>query len=192
MRPLNAKTEPTLLKNLPTSLPNLSPPQPTTLKIAPQIASESKETRRCFRCQGHGHIASECLNKRVITLPNTKHPLRLNGGKKEVYLNEALEEVEKDLVVVRVALSCLATQEGNEQWAAIFHTRCTIGGKVRSLIIDGDSYMNAASKTLVEELKLTTLHHPLTYTIQWPNQGKGIQVSCHCLVSSSIGKSYKD
>ena len=116
---------------------------------------------------------------------------------KEIYLNKALEEVvegpdEGELLVVRRALCGLATQEGNEQWAAIFHTRCTIGGKVRSLIIDGDSYMNAASKTLVEKLKLTTLHHPLTYTIQWPNQGKGIQVSCHCLVSSSIGKSYKD
>ena len=60
---------------------------------------------------------------------------------KEVYLNESLEEIvegpdEGELLVVRRALSGLFTQEGNEQREAIFHTRCTIGGKVCSLIID--------------------------------------------------------
>jgi len=36
------------------------------------------------------------------------------------------------------------------------------------------------------------LHTPFPYTIQWLNQGKGIQVSSRCLVSLSIGKNYKD
>jgi len=48
-------------------------------------------------------------------------------------LSEALEAVvegpdEGKLLVVRRALSGLATQEENEQREAIFHTRCTIGG----------------------------------------------------------------
>ena len=25
---------------------------------------------KCFKCQGRGHIASECVNKRVIMFPN--------------------------------------------------------------------------------------------------------------------------
>ena len=25
---------------------------------------------KCFKCQGRGHIASECVNKRVIMLPD--------------------------------------------------------------------------------------------------------------------------
>ena len=52
--------------------------------------------------------------------------------------------------------------------------------------------MNIASKTLLEKLKLRTSHHPSSCTIEWLNQGKSIQVSCHCLVSLSIGKNYKD
>jgi len=73
-------------------------------------------------------------------------------------LNEALEEVVEgldkgELLVVRRALSGLATQKGNEQREAIFLTRCTIGGKVCSFVINRGSCTNVASKTLVEKLK---------------------------------------
>jgi len=116
---------------------------------------------------------------------------------KEVYLNESLEEIvegpdEGELLVVRRALSGLFTQEGNEQREAIFHTRCTIRGKVCSLIIDGGSCTNVASKALVDKLKLTASPHPSSCTIQRLNQGKGIHVSSRCLVSLSIRKNYKD
>ena len=49
-----------------------------------------------------------------------------------------------------------------------------------------------ASKTLVEKLKLAVSPHPSPYTIQWLNQGKGLQISSRCLLSFSIGKNYKD
>ena len=91
-----------------------------------------------------------------------------------------------------MALSGLATQEGNEQIEAIFHTRCTIGGKVCSFIIDGGSCTNVVSKTLVDKLKCMISPHPSPYTIQSLNQWKGIHVSSHCLLSLSIGKNYKD
>jgi len=45
---------------------------------------------------------------------------------------------------------------------------------------------------MVDKLKLSVSPHPSPYTIQWLNQGKGIQVSSHCLISLSIGKNYKD
>ena len=52
--------------------------------------------------------------------------------------------------------------------------------------------MNVASQKLVEKLKLVATPSPSPYTIQWLNQGKGIQVSSCCLASLSNGKTYKD
>jgi len=63
-------------------------------------------------------------------------------GKKELYLNEALEEVEEgldegELLVIRRALSGLASQDEFKQRESIFHIRCTVGGKVCSLSLMG-------------------------------------------------------
>jgi len=115
----------------------------------------------------------------------------------EVCLVENVEEVEEgpnkgELLVIRRALSGFTTQDDMEQRGAIFHTRCTVGGKVRSLIIDGGSCANVASKTMVDKLKLMVTPHPKPYTIQWLNQGNGMQISSRCLLPLSIGKNYKD
>ena len=64
-------------------------------------------------------------------------------GEKEVCLNDFVEEVEEglddgELLVIRRALSGLTSQDGLKQRETIFHTRCTVGGKVCSLIIDGE------------------------------------------------------
>jgi len=58
--------------------------------------------------------------------------------------------------------------------------------------INGGSYTNVASTTLVEKLKIKAEAHPQPYSIQWLNQSKGLQVSHRCLISFSIGKSYYD
>ena len=115
---------------------------------------------------------------------------------KEVYLGENIEEVEEgpdegEMLVIRRALSGFAIQDDMKQREAIFHTRYTVGGKVCSLIIDGRSCANVAANTMVERLKLEITPHPMPYTIQWLNQGKGIHISSHCLVPLSIGKSYR-
>jgi len=112
-------------------------------------------------------------------------------------LAENVEEVEEgpdkaELLVIRRALSGFATQDDMKQREAIFHTRCTVEGKVCSLIIDGGSCANVASKIMVDKLKLTVTPHPKPYTIQWLNQGKGMQISSRCLISLSIGNNYKD
>jgi len=84
----------------------------------------------------------------------------------EVCLAGNVEEVEKgldegELLVIRRALSGFATQDDMEQREAIFHTRCTVGGKVCSLIIDS----NVASIAMMDKLKLTVMPHPKPYTI---------------------------
>ena len=109
-------------------------------------------------------------------------------GDKGIFLTENLKEFEEgpnegEILVVRKALSGLATPENQEQRKAIFHTRCTVGGKICSMIIDGGSYTNIVSKTLVGKLKLPTIPYPSSYTIQWLNQGKCIQISSKYLVS---------
>jgi len=73
----------------------------------------------------------------------------------------------------------------------IFHMRCNVGGKHCSPIINRGC-TNVASKAMVEKLKFSASPHLSPYTNQWLKQGKGIHVSCCCLVSLSIGKNYKD
>ena len=69
---------------------------------------------------------------------------------KEVCLNDYVKEVEEgpdegELLVIRRALSSLALEDGLDQRATTFHTRCTMEGKVCSLIIGGGSCANVAS-----------------------------------------------
>jgi len=104
-----------------------------------------------------------------------------------------VEEVDKgELLVHRQTLSGLKGPNNDEQRETIFHTRCTIKGRVCSLIVDGGSCINVASTTLVDKLKLKTESHPHPYLIQWLNHGKGLRVSSRCLLALSIGKNYVD
>jgi len=112
-------------------------------------------------------------------------------------MTKALVEVKEgpnkgEMLLIRRALSGIASQHDMGQRDTIFHTWCTVKGKVCSLIIDGGSCANVAFKTFVEKLKLSVSPHPSPYTIQWLNQGKGLQISSRCLLSFSIGKNYKD
>ena len=47
-----------------------------------------------------------------------------------------------------------------EQRLNIFHSRCTVQGKVCSLIIDRGNYANVASLSMVEKLNLQAITHP--------------------------------
>ena len=188
-----------------TPRPQAPPPprsNPSNAQNTPQRnPPKPEDRRRCFRCQGLGHIASECPNKRIVTLAEFQASFKGLDGENEEQeehgSKESLEEVEEgpdegELLVIRRALSGLASQDELEQRDSIFHTRCTMGGKVCSLIIDGRSCANVASQSMVDKLKLSMTPHPKPYTIQWLNQSKGLQMSSRCLLSLSIGKTYKD
>ena len=147
-------------------------------------------TRRCFKCQGLGHIASECPNRKVITLAEWRaiDEQEKEGeieGETEEEHEESQEEVEEEadegemLVLRRVLNGQKSTKD--EQRENIFHTRCTVQGKVCSLIIDGGSCANVVSLTMIEKLGLQVTAHPHPYNIQWLNQSKGLQVNSRCL-----------
>ena len=156
---------------------------------------------RCFKCQGLGHIASECPNRKVITLAEwaavkedfeEEDKACESEPEFEETQNEVIEEADEgELLVLRRVLS---TQRGvkDEQRENIFHTRCTVQGKVCSLIIDGGSCANIVSLSMIEKLSMQTVTHLHPYNIQWLNQSKGIQVNSRCLISFSIRKNYQD
>ncbi|KAH9769333.1 Endonuclease [Citrus sinensis] len=96
--------------------------------VAPTIRNRNI---KCFKCQGTGHIASECVNKRVMVLRDN----------------------------ARRALSVQVKEDEAVQQENIFRTRCYAQDKVCSIIIDGGSYTNVASTIMVEKLGLPTLKH---------------------------------
>jgi len=115
---------------------------------------------------------------------------------KEVCFMDEQEEVmeeadEGELLGLQKALSGIKGAK-EEQRENIFHTRCTVQGRVCSLIIDGESCANVASLSMVEKLNLQATAHPQPYNIQWLNQGEGLQVNSRCLISFPIGKSCHD
>ena len=151
--------------------------------------------RRCFKCQGLGLIASDCPNRKVITLSEWSALKELfeeeeNEVEREPELEETQEEVmeEADKGELLVLRRVLSNQRGvkDKQRENIFHTRCTVQGKVCCLIIDGGSCANVVSLSLIEKIGLQTMTHPSPYNIQWLNQSKGIQVNSRCLISFSI------
>ena len=155
-------------------------PKPASITTASQGKSAPTSTHnseiRCFKCQGGGHIASQCPNTRVMVI-------RENGeieSEDEADLDDMPpledvpigdEEFEADHgemlgLVARRASSLQAIEEEEEvQRENIFHTHCHVKDKVCSVIIDGGSCTNVSSTSMVEKLGLTTLMHPRQYKL---------------------------
>uniref|UniRef100_A0A2N9FZ94 Retrotransposon gag domain-containing protein n=1 Tax=Fagus sylvatica TaxID=28930 RepID=A0A2N9FZ94_FAGSY len=125
--------------------------------------------RDSFRCQGRGHIASQCPNKQVMVLQangeivtdcedsDTDDMPPLEDVFEEEYLApDALT------LVARRALSLQAKGVDEIQRENIFHTRCYVKDK-----------------------------HPRPYKLQWLNDSGEIRVNKQVLVAFRIGK-YED
>ena len=101
-------------------------------------------------------------------------------GEKELFLNESLEEVEEgldegEMLVIRRALSVIASQEDLEQRENIFRTRCIVNGKVCS-VIDGEVVLMWPSRLWWRSASLW-FHLILVCILEWVNQGKGMHIS---------------
>ena len=96
----------------------------------------------CFKCQGRGHFASQCPNKRVMVIWDNGEIETNNESDCDsmLSLEDANDEeyaVQGELMVVRRALRVQAKEDDEMQRDNIFHTRFQVQNKVCSVIIDG-------------------------------------------------------
>ncbi|KAL2225684.1 UNVERIFIED_CONTAM: hypothetical protein Sindi_2956500, partial [Sesamum indicum] len=153
-------------------------------KVQPEPNSSRNRDIKCFKCQGRGHIASECPNRRTMIFNN-------HG---ELETKEEItdkEESSKEDCDGERTLSAQMLEEDNCRRENLFHTRCQVHGKVCSMIIDGGSCCNVASIELVQELSLPTIKHHRPYKLQWLNERGELMVTKQVKELFSIGR-YKD
>ncbi|XP_031106244.1 uncharacterized protein LOC116010889 [Ipomoea triloba] len=130
----------------------------------------------CWKCQGRGHMARDCPNKR-----NMKVSKQMEAVAATIQY-ESEEEI----------LSAKSIPEQEEsQRENIFYAKGRIHGMRCSVIIDSGSCTNVASAAMVSHLKLPLIDHPHPYKLQWLTDSGEIKVTKQALVPFSIGK-YND
>ncbi|KAF8047244.1 hypothetical protein N665_3134s0001 [Sinapis alba] len=144
----------------------------------------------CYKCQGKGHYARDCPNQRVMILREDGGYETQEDGEEETAVTD--EEItdypdEGEILVTRRALSAMFEPD-TIQRENIFHTRCTIDSKVCSLIIDGGSCTNVASKYLVDKLGLKKTKHPKPYRLKWLNDETELKIGEQVVIPFSIGR----
>jgi len=115
--------------------------------------------------------------RRVITLAEwdaVQEEVVEEEKEESIEANEEEEEeiiAEADEVEMLVLRRALNSQKGEqeEQRENIFHSRCTVQGKVCLMIIDSGSCANVVSSSMIEKLNMQTSVHPHPYNIQWLN-----------------------
>src|SRR5256712_1452287 len=155
---------------------------------------------KCFKCLGHGHIASQCPNRKVMLLTPQGEVESENEEENNVEAECNSEaECEKsddeqvlaaecgEVLITRRVLNIQPKDDFQEQRENLFHTRCLIMNKVCALIIDGGSCTNAASYMMVVKLGLPLIAHPRPYKLQWFNDGGEVKVFKQVKVPFSIG-----
>ena len=147
------------------------------LKYEGKSDPKSSRTRDivCFKCQGRGHIASQCPNRRIMVLKGNGE-LESESEESEDAAEQEEEELEEEAETLNVphaelslvSRRVLTVYKGEEQLQRenIFHTRCEIQGKICSMIIDSGSCANVISNIVVDKLGLPTTKHLEPYRLQ--------------------------
>ncbi|KAF5774775.1 putative nucleotidyltransferase, Ribonuclease H [Helianthus annuus] len=173
--------------------------KPGGSNTGPTSKGASSSGPRCFNCGETGHRQAECkkAGKRHLFAESEDEQY-------EEYENNPVfdEETEYEEEVVTgdvgvnlvVRRSCYTPKADGDDWLKhnIFHSTCTILGKVCTFVIDSGSCDNLISEEAVQKLALKTESHPKPYKLQWLKKGGEVTVSKRALVSISIGSTYKD
>ncbi|KAF8051455.1 hypothetical protein N665_1722s0002 [Sinapis alba] len=143
----------------------------------PATTTRSRNVK-CFKCQGFGHYANECTNKKVMIVLANGDVVSEDEKTDQESDEEGVEyPVQGEMLVTRRILNAQPKAKEDDQRENLFHTRCLIQNKVCSLIIDGGSCTNVASEELVEKLGLEVYKHPKPYHLQWLNEEGGLKLA---------------
>ncbi|GAV73772.1 Asp_protease_2 domain-containing protein, partial [Cephalotus follicularis] len=153
--------------------------------------------KKCFKCHGYGHFQAECPNRRVMTIKEMEEiesALKEEQNEEEESDDDEVliaEPMNRELLVIHRSLHT-KMERMDDQRENIFQSRCSIGSKICSMIIDSGSCANVASTTLVTKLGLPKTSHPKPYKLQWLNDGNQLKVTHQVLISFAVGKHYND
>ena len=148
-------------------------------KEVEEKAPEQKKSRdiKCFKCLGHGHIASQCPNKRVMVMKGGK--LESEEEKIENESSESADEhietieeslMEGDLFMIEKDEAAIPDQRNN-----LFHIQGMVQGKTCMIVIDSDSCTNIASAGWVAKMGLQVEQHPNPYALHWLSPQGAVQ-----------------
>ncbi|XP_071933765.1 uncharacterized protein [Coffea arabica] len=172
------------------STPNkVSDASRSTSKASHETSRTRSRDIKCFKCQGFGHIQSQCPNQRVMLI--THHGEIVSDDDECEEMPELVEddclEGRGSCLVARRVLTARVKEDEQLQRENLFYTRCKVGDKVCSLIIDGGSCTNVASLLMVESLGLPTTRHPNPYRLQWLSEDGEVRVFKQVRLPFSIG-----
>ncbi|XP_057250675.1 uncharacterized protein LOC104893795 [Beta vulgaris subsp. vulgaris] len=186
------------------SKPNNTPKEDTSMEKTKVAVPKEKfeELRKCFKCQGRKHIASNCPTKKSLTMrqylalqeEESRYEFipeeEQNMGEDDEEEDAFAEDDTRLIGVVRRTLHVDHTPN-MAQRENLFHTRCKVGEYTCNVIIDSGSCTNIITSEVVSKLNLTTRAHPKPYELSWLDDSTGMRVKKQAVISFSIG-GYKD
>ena len=113
------------------------------------------EGNKCFKCHVFGRFKLIVTIERPLPLAKVEEIQALKDeSSEEEDGNDAHTLITLDvgeLLLIKRSLHVTKTTHEESQTEQIFNSRCTIGGKVCGLIVDGDTCTNVASNTLIDK-----------------------------------------
>ncbi|XP_031101907.1 uncharacterized protein LOC116005809 [Ipomoea triloba] len=183
-------------------------------KVSEVVRPQRDRELICYRCNERGHMARDCLNKRVdkITKQFEKFAHYLENKSEDEVCdhfetpNEHAEaepfiplDVEPEYtdsepshtLVPKEVLNVHPLKEDESQRENIFCAKGSLRGNTCTVVIGSGSCTSVASAAMLRIFQLPLLDYPNPYPLQWLSDARGVGVTKQVLIPLSIN-SYFD